>query len=120
MFTGIVAEAGMVEAIQMAPHPSPLPRRGRGRTPQRAPTRGIPTAIRLAVRCNLARNGLKVGESIAVNGCCLTVVQVRSRERLVQFDLLRETWRRTNLQFLKGGSLVNLEPPLRPGGPLDG
>src|SRR5207253_5211477 len=68
----------------------------------------------------LARNGLKVGESIAVNGCCLTVVEVRSRERLVQFDLLRETWRRTNLQFAKAGSLVNLERPLRADGRLDG
>jgi len=57
-----------------------------------------------------------------VNGCCLTVVKLvrGSRQRVIQFDLLRETWERTNLQFARVGSLVNLERPLRANGRLDG
>jgi riboflavin synthase len=99
MFTGIVAEAGAVEIIDEKPH-----------------------SIRLAVRCQRTGVGLKIGDSLAVNGCCLTVVQATShkRERLVHFDLLRETWTRTNLQFAQAGSMVNLERPLRGDGRLDG
>ena len=59
---------------------------------------------------------------MAVNGCCLTVVKLarRGRDRLIQFDLLQESWRLTNLQFAKLGSLVNLERPLRADGELGG
>jgi riboflavin synthase len=57
-----------------------------------------------------------------VNGCCLTTTKISSRgkSKLIQFDLLAETWRRTNFQFLKIGSLVNLERPLRAGGEFGG
>jgi riboflavin synthase len=44
----------------------------------------------------------------------------RGKHKLAQFDLLKETWRRTNLQFAKPGSLVNLERPLRADGNLGG
>ena len=59
---------------------------------------------------------------MAVNGCCLTAVKISSRRKskLIQFDLLQETWRRTNLQFAKAGSLVNLERPLRAGDEFGG
>jgi riboflavin synthase len=52
----------------------------------------------------------------------LTVVKLSNRHggKLVQFDLLQETWRRTNLQFAKKGSLVNLERPLQAGDRLGG
>jgi riboflavin synthase len=99
MFTGIVEETGTVERI-------------------------VPTkkSIRLTVRTRTCSRGLKVSQSLAVNGCCLTVVQVAARPpyKLVQFDLLRETWERTNLQFAPVGSLVNLERPLRANGELGG
>jgi riboflavin synthase len=99
MFTGIVEEAGAVERIQ-------------------------PTArsIELTVRTNRCARGLKVGASLAINGCCLTVVKAakRGKSHLAQFDLLKETWQRTNLQFVKPGSLVNLERPLRADGSLGG
>ena len=99
MFTGIVEEAGVVERIK-------------------------PTAksIELTVRAAKCGRGLKIGDSLAVNGCCLTTVKLASRgkSRLVQFDLLQETWRRTNLQFTKPGSLVNLERPLRANAELGG
>jgi riboflavin synthase len=63
-----------------------------------------------------------VGASLAVNGCCLTVVglEPEGASRLVRFDLLNETWQRTNLQFAKPGDLVNLERPLRADGNLGG
>lgn len=92
MFTGIVEECGVVERVQ--------------------PTA---QAIELTICPRLCAQGLKVGDSLAVNGCCLTVVKIgRQRARkLVQFDLLRETWLRTNLQFVRPGTLVNLERSLR-------
>jgi len=99
MFTGIVEETGTVERIR-------------------------PTAnsIELTVRAIRCGQGLKVGASLAINGCCLTAVKLASRDksRLVQFDLLKETWQRTNLQFASAGSLVNLERPLRTDGNLGG
>jgi riboflavin synthase len=99
MFTGIVEETGTVERIK-------------------------PTAnsIELTVRANRCGQGLKVGASLAINGCCLTVVKLagRGKSTLAQFDLLKETWQRTNLQFAQAGSLVNLERPLRTDGNLGG
>jgi riboflavin synthase len=99
MFTGIVEEAGRVESIK-------------------------PTvkSIQLTVRARAAGRGLKAGASLAVNGCCLTATKIsaRGKDRLIQFDLLQETWRRTNLQFARPGSLVNLERPLRADGELGG
>ncbi len=99
MFTGIVEEAGTVERIKPAAR-----------------------SIELTVRAKACGRGLIVGASLAVNGCCLTVVKLASRGqyRLAQFDLLKETWQRTNLQFAKSGSLVNLERPLRASGDLGG
>ena len=109
MFTGIVKEAGTVESVRKSS-----------------------AGIRLAVRARNTAAGLKIGDSIALNGCCLTVVEITSAkvrpgkgrgsrsERVVSFDLLHETWKRTNLQFAKEGALVNLERPLRTDGRLDG
>jgi riboflavin synthase len=65
---------------------------------------------------------IRIGDSIAVNGCCLTVVKIkdRGRHKLLQFDLLKETWRLTNLQFARAGSRVNLERSLPVNGRLGG
>ena len=99
MFTGIVEETGTVERIRPAAK-----------------------SIELTVRAGITGRGLKTGGSLAVNGCCLTVVKLgtRGKSKLAQFDLLRETWRRTNLQFARPGSLVNLERPLRADGEFGG
>jgi riboflavin synthase len=99
MFTGIVAEAGVIEKI--------------------TPTK---KSIEMTVRANICGRGLKIGASVAVNGCCLTAVRIsaRGKVKLIQFDLLQESWRRTNFQFAKPGSLVNLERSLRANGELGG
>jgi riboflavin synthase len=99
MFTGIVEEAGTVESIK-------------------------PTgkSIGLTVRAHVSGRGLKIGASVAVNGCCLTAVKIspRGKARLIQFDLLQESWQRTNFKFATVGSLVNLERSLRANGELGG
>ncbi|MDB6122893.1 MAG: ribE [Pedosphaera sp.] len=99
MFTGIVEETGTIEQIK-------------------------PTAksIELAVRAKVCARGLKLGDSVAVNGCCLTAVKISSgkKGKLIHFDLLQESWNRTNLQFAKVGSLVNLERSLLVGGRMGG
>jgi|SRR5882672_3612086 len=99
MFTGIVEETGTVESIKPSAR-----------------------SIQLSVRMRLSARGLKAGDSLAINGCCLTVVHMarRGQDRLVRFDLLKETWNRTNLRFTRRGSLVNLERPLAVGGRLGG
>ncbi|HEY4416244.1 MAG TPA: riboflavin synthase [Verrucomicrobiae bacterium] len=99
MFTGIVEETGVIEKIK-------------------------PTAksIELTVRAKISGRGVKLGDSISVNGCCLTVVKIapRGQFKLIQFDLLQESWKLTNLQFVKVGSHVNLERALRVDGSLGG
>ncbi len=99
MFTGIIEEAGVVHAVKPGDK-----------------------SIRLTIEAGPITRGLKLGDSVAVNGCCLTVVKLaaQGRRKRIQFDLLRETWSVTNLQFVLKGSLVNLERPLRAGGRLDG
>jgi len=74
------------------------------------------------VRANVCGRGLKIGASVAVNGCCLTAVKItkRGKAKLIQFDLLQESWQRTNFQFAKVGALVNLERSLRANGELGG
>ena len=54
----------------------------------------------------------KPGDSIATNGCCLTVVDPQGEQ--ASFDLLAETLRLTNLGDLRPGSVVNIEPSLLP------
>ena len=83
MFTGIVEERGLVREVG--------PRR-------------------LSVGCSTVVRDSEVGDSIAVNGACLTVVE-RSGGHLA-FDLSEETWRRTSLGRLRPGDPVNLERPL--------
>jgi riboflavin synthase len=99
VFTGIVEEAGVIEKI----------------TPAKK-------SIEMTVRAGVCGRGMKVGDSVAVNGCCLTAVKISTRGKatLMKFDLLQESWRRTNFQFAKPGSLVNLERSLRANGGLDG
>ncbi len=62
--------------------------------------------------------GANVGQSIAVNGVCLTITSLAGGD--AAFDAVSETLARTNLGLLTPGSKVNLEPALKAGGALDG
>jgi len=63
-------------------------------------------------------SGIHIGDSICVQGCCLTAVEVRDRSFAA--DVSRETLSLTTLGDLTAGSPVNLEPSLRAGDPLGG
>ena len=73
---------------------------------------------RLAIDHAAIAKHLKRGGSIAVNGCCLTVV--KKKGPVFYADVVPETLRRTNLGALKPGSEVNLELPLNATSTLDG
>jgi len=99
MFTGIIEETGSIVSIKPSAD-----------------------SIQLIVRLGKTAAGLKQGDSLAINGCCLTVVRLarRAGRAMARFDLLKETWTRTNLQFTRRGSLVNLERPLKANSRLGG
>ena len=95
MFTGIVEEAGVVERIRQGAK-----------------------STELYVRPKKVGRALRLGNSLAVNGACLTVAAKRGG--ILRFDVLNETLARTNFGELRPGGLVNLERPLRADGRLDG
>lgn len=95
MFTGIVEELGQVAAIE-----------------QRE------AGARLTVKCSGVLQDATLGASIAVNGACLTAVELSAEQ--FSADLAPETLKRTNLSDLRTGSPVNLERPLRANSRLDG
>ncbi|NDC73965.1 riboflavin synthase [bacterium] len=95
MFTGIIEETGRVERFE------------RG---------GDAWKLRVSARTALA--DVALGDSIAVNGCCLTVVKADSEG--LEFDVLEETRRVTSLSAVGVGGVVNLERSLRFGGKMGG
>src|SRR5215469_11639911 len=95
MFTGLIEEVGTVVAV-------------------RTSDRGT----KLQVAAPRITKNVNSGESIAVNGCCLTLTSCRNNR--LTFDLLEETIARTNLHDLRQGSPVNLERALRAEGRLGG
>lgn len=99
MFTGIIEETGLVEHVSASER-----------------------SILLKIRATLAAEGIQIGDSLAVNGCCLTVTAIESAPAgtLLSFDLLRETWQKTNLQFARTGARANLERSLPASGRLHG
>jgi riboflavin synthase len=95
VFTGIIREVGQVVAVA-----------------------GDANGARLEIEAPGTAEALAVGDSVAVNGCCLTAVAVADGR--VGFDAVPETLARTSLGRLEPGSRVNLEPALRAGEPLGG
>ena len=95
MFTGLIAALGTVERLAEGS-----------------------TSCRLTVRAPKLLSGVKIGDSIAVNGVCLTVVHLRGDTFTA--DVMPETVRRTTLHLLQPGDKVNLEKALRPADGLDG
>lgn len=95
MFTGIIEELGVVEGIARKEN-----------------------FLRLGIRAKKILENLKVGDSVAVNGVCLTIVEISSD--VVSFDCIAETLKLTNLGRLKFDDKVNLERPLRADSLLSG
>jgi riboflavin synthase len=94
MFTGIVRELGEVESIDRSAD-----------------------GARLRVRADLA-DGLRLGDSVAVAGACLTVAD--GGDGSLAADVMNQTLSLTTLGELEPGDAVNLEPALRAGEPLGG
>ncbi|MEU8706127.1 riboflavin synthase [Streptomyces sp. NPDC048565] len=95
MFTGIVEELGEVTAVEK-----------------------LDDASRFRLRGPVVTEGAKHGDSIAVNGVCLTVVDLGDDEFTA--DVMAETLDRSSLGVLAPGSRVNLERPMALGGRLGG
>src|SRR5437763_2391341 len=74
--------------------------------------------VRLKLAAAPEWNDAKLGESVAVNGVCLTVAEITPPT--IGFDVIPETLRKTNLGLLKAGDPVNVERSLRAGDRIDG
>ncbi|MFB6439400.1 riboflavin synthase [Streptomyces sp. NPDC056411] len=107
MFTGIVEELGEVVAVENLGDAPPATAGG-------APTR----SARFRLRGPVVTEDAKHGDSIAVNGVCLTVVDTANGEFTA--DVMAETLQRSSLGALAPGSRVNLERPMALGGRLGG
>jgi riboflavin synthase len=95
VFTGIVRELGRVESLN-----------------------GESAGIRLRVAAPVTASSTAAGDSIAVNGVCLTAVDVEGG--VLAFDAVPETLSRSSLSRLVEGGSVNIEPAVRAGEPLGG
>jgi riboflavin synthase len=95
VFTGIVEELGEVVAVEQ-----------------------LTDASRFRLRGPLVTEGARHGDSIAVNGVCLTVVE--TADGAFTADVMAETLKRSSLGALEPGSRVNLERPMAVGGRLGG
>ncbi len=95
MFTGIVGEMGTIEAIS-----------------------ATPGGARLRLAAPVTAPECAVGDSVAIDGCCLTAVEVD--DGALEFDAVAETLRRTTLGDLRAGDRVNVEAAMRMGDRLGG
>jgi riboflavin synthase len=95
VFTGLIREVGTVVSRE-----------------------GDADGVRLTVKAAATAGGAQLGDSIAIDGVCLTVVAVE--DGTLAFDAVPETLDRTSLGTLYHGSRVNLEPALRAGDALGG
>lgn len=95
MFTGIIEEVGVIKNIKM----------------------GAKSAV-ITIQANTVMEDIHLGDSIAMNGVCLTVTSFDKNSYSV--DVMHETLRRTNLGALKGGSRVNLERAMAADGRFGG
>jgi riboflavin synthase len=89
MFTGIVQDLGVVDKIEKRS-----------------------SRMRLIIKSSLERGDMRIGDSICVNGACLTMTVVNMPR--FEADVSSETMKRTNLGKLRAGEKVNLELALRP------
>jgi riboflavin synthase len=90
MFTGIVEDLGEVEAIER-----------------------LPDSVRIAIRSATVTEDARPGDSIAVNGVCLTVTSLDAETGRFTADVMGETLRRSSLKEIEPGAKVNLERSVR-------
>jgi riboflavin synthase len=95
MFTGIVRELGRIAAVE-----------------------GTSGGAQIVVEAPQTAADASVGDSVAINGVCLTVT--KAADGSLAFDAVPETLRRSSLGRLTAGENVNVEPALRAGEPLGG
>ena len=95
MFTGLVEEIGTIKELKKGDK-----------------------SLYISIKCDKVLEKTIIGDSIAVNGTCLTVVNIAND--ILSFDVMYETVNRTNLKRLKSGSKVNLERSLTLQKPLGG
>lgn len=95
MFTGLIIELGEIAALEK--------RAG---------------SARLSVRAGQILTNTAIGDSISINGICLTVTAID--KNILFFDVSYETLKSTNLESLKKGDRVNLEPSLTPSSKIGG
>jgi riboflavin synthase len=97
MFTGIVKGIGMVTSVSKSK-----------------------SGAEIIIRVKLGKfgRGLKKGDSVCINGACLTATKLSKGE--AEFEMISETVRRTNLGRIKPGEMVNIERSLRVGDRLEG
>lgn len=95
MFTGIIEKTGTVESISKNKD-----------------------LYRLSVKAGKEFNSAKIGDSISINGACLTVV--KNDSGIICFDVVKETFLRTSLRYVIKGEPVNVERALRADSRLDG
>ena len=95
MFTGIIEELGTVASIEV-----------------------LPDSIRLAIKGDLVRQDLSQGESISVNGVCLTAAEITSDGFIA--DVMLETLNRSSLSGISQGESVNLERAMSGAGRFGG
>jgi riboflavin synthase len=98
MFTGIVEGLGVVEKINQ-------------NTKNRS-------AYQMTVDLGVHAKGLKVGQSVALNGVCLSVTKISKNK--CDFEMIDETIKKTDLGNLKKGSIVNIERSLKVGARMEG
>jgi riboflavin synthase len=98
MFTGIIEGLGNIVAFDK-------------KTSNRS-------AAKMKINLGKIAKGLKVGDSVAINGVCLTAVDIS--KGITEFEMVGETIKKTNLGFLKRGDKVNIERSLKVGERLEG
>ncbi len=98
MFTGIIQGLGRVERISRV--------KGNGK------------AAKMTVDLGRLAKGLNVGDSVSINGACLTVAEIKNGK--ASFEMIGETMKRTTLGSLSRGDKVNIERSLRIGDTIDG
>ncbi len=95
MFTGIVEETGVIQKVEMGAHSSCL-----------------------TIGADLIFEDLRIGDSVAVNGVCLTATTIHGKSFTA--DVMHETLNRSSLGGLRSGSVVNLERAMAAGGRFGG